>query len=435
MKTFWIALFTLLCFSVIRAQPDEPILEQALFDMPDISFRKLSKPGDNYLQYGLKIRQPLDHQDPSKGTFFQQVILTHRGFDNPTVMITNGYDIDLDKNEITEILHANELNIEYRYFGASSPDLLQWEYLTYEQVAADLHRINQMFKKLYRGKWISSGISRGGQTSIIYRYFYPRDVDLSVPYVAPMIKGLEDERIFSFLDTMGTDACRNRIHDFQLDLLKKEKEILDKLKWYTKGKEFDFNYLGNLGKAFEYAVLEYPFSFWQVTDFPCDSVPRHPSVDEGLEHLLKVVNIDLFADESMQDYAPHYYQALTEGGYYGYDAKPFTKYLRYIMDPEPSAIFPPQPIALKPFTGSLMDRIINWLYEEGNNFLYIYGGRDTWSACRVEVSPGVNSKLYVVPGANHFKARIKFMPPGMQEDFSRTLENMIQIKTDLNALP
>lgn len=430
---FVFLLSALLIFNVI-AQSDEIALEQALYNLQDVAFKKISGSGDPYLKYALKIRQPLDHHNPESKFYYQQVILTHRGFDKPTVMNINGYDIFKAKNEIVEMLHANELNIEYRYFGESVPETLQWQYLNYDQVSNDLHKINQMFRTLYQGKWISTGISRGGQTTIIYRYFYPRDVDLAIPYVAPMNKGLEDKRIYAFLDTMGSPECRQRIHDFQVNLLKNEPEMLQKLKWYAIGKNIRFNYLGSVGKAFEYAVLEYPFSFWQVGYTSCDKIPASQSADVMLEHMLQIVDLDFYSDAKMTEFAVHYYQNMTEGGYYGYQAEPFKKYLHYIKEPEPSATFPPKSESYKPFDSSLMDKIFTWLDKEGNNFIYVYGGRDTWSACRVTVSNNVNSKLYMVPGANHFEARIINMPAGMQNDIASMMKKMAAVEADLHAL-
>jgi hypothetical protein len=402
--------------------------------MPDLTFKKISRPEDPFLKYAVKIRQPLDHHDSAGNFYYQQFLFTHRGFDRPTVMNINGYEIYKAKNEIVEMLHANELNIEYRYFGESVPENLQWKYLNYNQVSNDLHRINTLFKTLYRDKWISTGISRGGQTTIIYKYYFPSDVDIAIPYVAPMNKSLQDKRIYDFLDTIGSPECRNRIYEFQVDLLKKEPEILEKLKWYAKGKNSRFEYLGSLGKAFEYAVLEYPFSFWQVGYTSCDNIPENQPADVMLEHLLNIVNVDLFSDAKMKEYAVHYHQNMTESGYYGYQAEPFKKYLQFIKEPEPSASFPPVSESYETFDPGLMTKILNWLDREGNNFIYVYGGRDTWSACRVSVSDMVNSRLFMVPGANHFEARVINMTPSMQKDFAALLNNMLGTQPDLTVL-
>ena len=160
------------------------------------------------------------------------------------------------------MLSANQIAVEHRFFGESLPDSMDYKYLNLKQATADLHHINQLFKKIYAGKWVSSGISKGGVTTIFYRYFYPDDVDVSVPYVAPLNKAREDKRIYTFLDTVGTDECREKIKSFQTRLLENRDEVLSFLKFYSMGADLEFNYL-TFEQAFEYAVMEYSFSFWQ----------------------------------------------------------------------------------------------------------------------------------------------------------------------------
>lgn len=43
-------------------------------------------------KYVFFIKQQLDGKDASKGSFEQRVVLCHRGFDRPTVLVTEGYD-------------------------------------------------------------------------------------------------------------------------------------------------------------------------------------------------------------------------------------------------------------------------------------------------------------------------------------------------------
>lgn len=405
-------------------QKQESAIEQALFDLPGVSFKKISAPGDPYLRYDLSIKQPVDHWHPEKGYFYQRVILNHRGFQNPTVMETQGYAVrTADRNEIDKILNANNLNIEHRFFAGSVPDSLDWQYLNEEQATADLHAINQLFRTIYKGKWISTGISKGGSTTLYYKYFFPSDVDLAIPYVAPLDNSLEDQRIYAFFDTMGSPQCRNKIHQFQEFLLKHEKEAIEKLTWYSKGAGLHYDYTGSVGKSFEYAVLEYPFSFWQYYNNSCDSIPTNNSVDDYLDQLLKIANISSFADEGIRPYESHYYQASTQTGYYGYNIAPFKKYLHYFTE-NPSASFPPKTAALKPFDGSLNQKVQDWLAEKGNNIIYIYGGADTWTIAGITLSGKVNSKKYVLPGANHATARIKNMDPQMKQSFADEVKKM-----------
>ena len=434
MKTiFTFISFLFLQSFCLQADNEEKKLEQLLYDMPGVSFTKLTKPGDTYLQYMLRIKQPLDHLDTSKGYFYQRVVLTHHGFDRPTVMAIQGYELHYGKNELELAFNANLLNIEHRYFSESSPDSLQWKYLTLEQVTADLHRINQLFRGLYKNKWIGTGISKGGQTTIFYRYFYPNDVDVSVPYVAPLNKSLEDKRIYTFLDTVGTKECRNSIFEFQKFMLEHETEVLKKIEWYCKGEGLTFHYFGDtLAKAYELEVLEFSFSFWQWGS-KCADIPHSTSIDTCLDYLLKVDNIDFFSDAGMKRYASHYYQAITQMGYYGYNIAPFKPYLKYFKG-NPLAAFYPKNSKPSAYSNLLNEKLDSWLKEKGNNIIYIYGGSDTWSATQVIPSAHVNSRSFVLPGKDHGKARIKNMTPQMQKNVSDLLQQWLGFSPDFSVL-
>jgi len=400
-------------------QTDKQQLERELFNLPNISFTDVSKPGDTFLTYDLLVKQPIDHQHPEKGYFSQWVQLQHRGFNNPTVIETHGYQMGRGENEVEKILNANNIGVEYRFFGKSVPDSIQWEYLTVEQATADLHAVNQLFKQLYKGKWISTGISKGGQTTLYYKFYYPEDVDVAIPYVAPIDNALEDTRIYTFLDTIGKPECRQRIFDFQKFLLMNEDKAVEKLKWYANGAGLKFNYLGALEKAYEMAIMEYSFSFWQWGR-SCDSIPTNKSLEDYLSELLKTSNISFFADNDMKKYAPHYYQA-EQTGYYSYNIEPFKKYIKHFTS-NPSAIFPPKAAKKHHQYGPINESLQEWLKTNGNNILYIYGGIDTWSAARVMVSDQVNSKSFLIPGANHGSARIKAMPAAMKRELVQKIK-------------
>ena len=72
-------------------------------------------------KYLLRITQQVDPKDPSAGTFTQRVVIGHRGFDRPTVIVTEGYGAAYALNtkyqeELTNLLQANLVFVEYRYF-------------------------------------------------------------------------------------------------------------------------------------------------------------------------------------------------------------------------------------------------------------------------------------------------------------------------------
>lgn len=431
MKSF---LFLIFCLIILNsyAQTDKQQLERALFNLPDVSFTDVSKPADPFLTYDLLIKQPLDHQNPEKGTFYQLVQPRHKGFKNPTVIETNGYQLSRSRNEVEKMLDANNISVEFRFFGKSVPDSMQWQYLSNIQAAADLHAINQLFKQLYKGKWFSTGISKGGQTTLYYKYLYPDDVDIAIPYVAPIDNAFEDTRLYIFMDTIGTPQCRQRIFDFQKFLLMHEKEAVEKLKWFAKRGNMTFNYVGDLGKTFEYAILEYPFSFWQWGQ-SMDSIPTNKNLDDYLSELMKTSSISNFSDSDLKFFGPHYYLAVTETGYYGYNIAPFKKYIQHFRS-NPSATFPPKEANAKPTDGKFHEDLQKWLAEKGNNILYIYGGIDAWSAARVLVSDKVNSKSYLIPGVSHGTARIRNLPEGMKNEFVGKIKEWTGLDCNLDVL-
>lgn len=415
----------------LSAQPvASPNIEAALFNLPDVIFKKIEFPEGFEAAYELKVRQPLDHKHPDKGHFYQRVFLTHKGFDRPTVICTEGYERPTNRvYEITRLLNANQLDVEHRYFGESKPGKLDYQYLNLDQATADLHHINEIFREIYKGKWVSTGISKGGQTTIYYRYFYPADVDVSVSYVAPLNLELEEKRIYTFLDTVGSAECRAKVKAVQMRMLKNRAEVLPKLQWYAKGAGWKFSRI-NLEQAFEYAVLEYPFSFWQL-GHDCSKIPGdNVTLDSAMSHILSVSNIDFFSDEQITGYHSHFYQAGDEMGYYSYRTDEFKGLLKALpMKPNPSAIFMPPGTATS-FDGELPRKVAKWLDDWGNNFIYINGNSDTWSATAVRPSGKTNAVFFFMPKTDHGRARIKNMTKVEREKLVGTLEQWLGMEIE-----
>ena len=103
-----IVLSVLLCLSLfhVMAQSDEAALERGLYNLPNVTFKKVSAPGDQYLKYELVIRQPLDHWHPEKGYFYQHATLLHKGFSRPTVIETQGYWLYDHRDEVEKMLET-----------------------------------------------------------------------------------------------------------------------------------------------------------------------------------------------------------------------------------------------------------------------------------------------------------------------------------------
>ncbi len=397
--------YTLILVSFcLQAQTDS--LTNELFLLPDLIFESSRElPGGR--SFALKVRQPIDHKDPSKGFFYQKAYLYHKGFDRPTVMVTEGYNLRRHRTyETTKLVNGNQIQVEHRFFGKSIPDSLDYSYLNLEQATADYHHIRQLFDKLYTGKWLSTGISKGGATTIMYRYFYPHDIDVGVPVVAPINDELEEDRIYEFLDEVGTADCRAKILEIQKAILSRRDEVVPLIKYFAKGAGAEFSYL-EYEQAFEFAVLEYPFSFWQWGS-DCDKIPAVDSpTDTLLEHFLAVSDITFFSDGAMKAYASHYFQSAQEFGYYGYETDELKGFLKtFTPGTRPSALFPPNKQEV-PFKGELLKDVNKWLKKDASQMIYIYGANDTWSASAVKPRKNIDSEWFFLEGKSHGDARIK----------------------------
>jgi len=375
--------------------------------------------------FEITFKQALDHDNPDGAFFAQRIYLTHVNYDKPMVMITEGYAAPQNKTyELSILLSANQLIVEHRYFGESKPQTKDWKYLNTRQAAADYQRIIENFKYLYSGKWLTTGISKGGQAAIYHRYYYPDDVDVTVPYVAPLNFEVEDPRLTKFLNSVGSASCRKKIFQYQRRLLERRKELLPLMKWYCIGKEQKFA----IGReaAFEYAVLEYSFSFWQWGR-DCRDIPTATaSNDEMLEHLIDVTGFDLYSDEGLAYYHPFFYQAMTELGYYGYDVTGFRHLLKAVPQPT-NAIF--APMRDLSFDTELNQNVRKWLRKSGNRMLYIYGELDAWSGAAVNPSSKTDALKIVMKNRAHHNARIKNMTPANKEKTMETLQRWLEAES------
>lgn len=375
------------------------------------------------------IEQPLDHHRPDGETFRQRIYISHVDPSRPVVMVTAGYDAKYyTTSEITAELHCNQVIVEHRYFGRSVPDSLNWTYLDTWQAASDHHRIVTLFKEVYPGPWISTGISKGGQTVMYHSFYYPEDVDVRVPYVAPLNFGLEDERIYTFLDHVGRSGERRKVMKFQKMALINQAEYLEAFKSFSAGKGYSYELVGGPEKAFEYCVLEYSFAYWQWGYVTANKIPgKGATPEEVIDHMNRVAGFDYFSDQFIVEYRPFFYQAMTEMGYYGYDLDTFGKYLKHVDNPIFTFTIPDN--VSYSFNEKLSRDVEKYLSQEAENYIFIYGENDTWSATAVSTTGSTNSRIFIKKGGSH-RTRINNMPEKQKEAVYATLESFLRNSSD-----
>lgn len=414
-RTLHLLLLLFFFTAAVIAAPGE--LKEKLSTLKGISNIEVLTSNHYAEKYVVRITQPLDPKNDAAGTFTQRVIVSHVGFDRPTILVTEGYGAayalsDRYQEELSKLLDANVVFVEYRYFLESTPDPLNWDYLTAENSAYDLHNVTQTFKNIYSGKWISTGISKGGQTTTLYRAFFPDDVDFSVPYVAPLNRETEDRRHEPFLNKVGTKAERQKIKNFQTEVLKRKADLLPLLEAFCAANKLEFRI--PMAEVLDYCVLEYPFALWQWGT-SVSTIPSLSSDNETIfKYLVGISGPDYFAEN--QPNVSFFVQAARELGYYGYDTKPFEKYLTiqsskgYL-----NSIMLPQNAGTIEFRPELYNKVYNFLKENDPKMIFIYGEVDPWSATRVPDFKGKkNQQVYVQPGGSH-RARISNMPEDIKE--------------------
>ncbi|MFI3314706.1 MAG: S28 family serine protease [Rikenellaceae bacterium] len=372
-------------------------------------------------KYLVRIEQPIDHKNPELGTFTQRFVVAHTDYNKPVVIVAEGYGgaYGLNPNyrdEISTKLGTNQVVVEHRYFLESTPEPCDWQYMTGENAANDLHRITTILKKVYKNKWISTGISKGGQNTMIYRTYFPDDVDISVPYVGPVCFGVEDGRHEPFIDQCGTPEDRAKIIAYQREVLKRKAAIVPMLEELAQKSKWDFRDM-SLEEVIDYCVLEYSFSFWQW-GYPTSRIPELEisSDREIFDHLMDFASASYFGEMSIQSF---FVQAATDLGYYGYDTKPFKdlltikstkKYLRNIFLPEDAK-------KIK-FNNTLHKDIYKFLNDNDPKMIFVYGEFDPWSAAAPEdylFENKSNMIKYVQKNGSH-SARIATMDKETQEE-------------------
>jgi hypothetical protein len=377
--------------------------------------------------YDITFEQPVDHTKPDGAKFEQRVYLSHVDFSQPMLLHTEGYSSRgvPGRGELHSMLGGNQVAVEHRYFGRSVPDPLQWEYLTVKNAADDMHAIVSQLKKLYKGKWVSTGASKGGQTSLFFKCYYPDDVDVTVAYVAPVNVTQEDPRIYEFLKTTGDEATRQKIKDFQITLLKHEDEILPIVEADAKKKNWTFGM--SIGKAYEYGVLEYPYAFWQYGTKIADVPAADAKPDALAEHYIKVGTLRYYSDQGKKQFEPFLYQAFTEIGYYNYDTTDFKQYMKSLPNPTNLDICPDGTKDKIVFNPATMYFVYNTLQYKASNVIYIYGDLDAWAATQMQLIGRTNAIKFVVKDAHH-GARIGAFSPEQKELFYTTVEKWLDMK-------
>ncbi len=369
-----------------------------------LTYQEIGTATAGYRAFLMQYEQPLDHNNPMLGTFKQQFVLHHKDKAAPMVLYTSGYAL-FSYDEMSELggaMGANQISTEQRWFGPSRPADLSaesWKHVNIEQAANDHHRIVEALEPFYSGKWVSTGHSKGGMTSIFHRRFFPQDVDATVAYVAPISFAYPDSRYHAFLDQIGTTECRTAIRAVQT----KAFESIDTFVMMAQaehGADATFVRSGGLASAIEKDILGLEWSFWQYRKASdCESFMAPPTDVAGLYELV-ATNAGVGApDTAYEDdrFLAYQYQAATELGMQSYATSHVSTFLQHAgtqINQVPQGTMPAH-------TRAAMDDIQNWVKTEASQMIFLYGESDPWTGGAYEIGMQADVLKVTAPAAPH----------------------------------
>jgi hypothetical protein len=414
----YLLIFLILCLpGILNAQTIQPQLSA----IPGISFKKI--PNEHFKEYyEIFVQQPVDHDNQLKGKFKQRIFLGFNSTQLPTIINTDGYGIEYAskpsyQNELATLLNANLITIEHRYFGKSLPDSLDYSYLTVKQSAADAHSIKVLFSTLLKNKWISSGISKGGQAALAYKLYHPKDVSATIVYGTSVKKDLYENKIDSMLAVFEKTSCGNKLEQLKLYVFKKKQRFIPRLLNYNVNKRL-FMKQFDLETYLDYILLELNFSFLQ-NGHNCIEIPDISLGDEIIfNFLISVVPPSFYDINSMERLKPAFYMAYHELGYYEYNIEKYRPLLK--SNNYSNKNFAPSGMKIS-FDKTYLTDLNNFLRsKEAKNVIFIYGEKDPWSAMQ---NTGKARKEIIKNGSH--KSRIMNMELIQKENLIKHLKLLL----------
>lgn len=394
--------FVFLCLATCQhGAPVAADIGASLAKVPGFIITKTYAPNGGTQRFDFTFTQLLNHSDASSPTFAQRGFLLHRSVSAAVVFETEGYELPgaPEADELSVMLAGNQVHLEHRFFHdnphpRSNDD---WKFLTIQQAAADDHALVLAMKTLYKGNWVTTGASKGGETAVYYRRFYPDDVDATVAYVAPLCVGIADARFPPFIAARYDGTYNAALTAAQRRVLHNRVTFDALLSTAAQNANLSFT-LYSPDQALEYATESVPFTLWQYFDKSfADTIPADSTSDSAAFDWIANVGVLLFYDDNdVRYFGPYDYQVDTQLGGPDEDDSQIADLLVHQTDPDPSL---PADLAT-PFDDEAMPDIIDWVTHSSTHIMFIYGENDPWTAGAATLGTGDNVK-YIAPSGNH----------------------------------
>jgi hypothetical protein len=376
-------------------------------------------PGVRY--FDLWFEQPVDHAAAGGATFEQYGALIHVDPDAPMVVYTSGYGAGRLRrpSEVAALVGGNQLSLEYRYYRTSVPAPTDWSRLDVAQASADIHAVVERVKPLYPGAWLNTGGSKGGETTLHSRYFYPDDYAGSIAYVTPVRTANPDLRYGGILDRIGDPTCRDRLRAAQRAIMLRKAEMSAR----AQAAGDSYAILG-VDYATEVSIIELEWAFWQYRgEAACGSIPDPAAPDAELGDFLdQTAPVDAYADPELADsYHAFTYQAMTQLGYPIIDHPHLADLVT--VDYQDLRPFLPSGVdaaalALDP---AFVTALLDWAATDADRVIIVDGEWDPWVGGAVTLAADKDARRYVVPHGSH-GSNLELLPDPERADALDRLE-------------
>ena len=372
-------------------------------------------------------KQPIDHNNPSAGTFKQLVYVCLEHPDSLNVLITEGYyAFDANsRHELASMLNGNQIVVEHRYYVESTINDPNFRYNDAENSCDDLHVIVSELKRLLSRKWVSTGRSKSGLTSNMYRAYYPYDVDVTIPYGSPFCQSRYDERIAQALKTtIGTPEARAKITAFQREVLSRREVMAHK--WDSTATAQGVQLRLPANKMLDLNIMDFKIGFWQ---FGCDvnTIPEPTASDKTIfNFLISIIGPDSW--DPNYDVNKYYTEAYKELGHYALPTDGLEDLLvvdDYILQDFLKYTFVPDGVP-NTYSTAMYQKVDAFLRQTDAKYIFIYGGWDPW--CYVGIGPEYvrgNIHRYVFPTGSH-NTGIAHFDPATQAEIKALLNQWLR---------
>lgn len=468
-------------------------------------------PSDSAPEYTTLIiyfHQPLDHAKPQGAQFPMRALFTYDNRKNPVNAVNHvyftGYHIDPyflaapdsmyketwddSAAEISHRYRGNYIQLEHRYFDYSAPyqcwTLL--DYCTAEEAAEDFHAIIEAFKKVFTGKWVISGVSKGGVTTAIQHLFHPEDADIFVPYAAPFYDSDRDSLTLHYWYNNGWNKeYRDLFANIRRQALSNKDRIYPIFEKMMAGNNYSRPHLDTIFGHYISSVAQFGYKehtygdtasirkqlalndsivqacHTQYGDTVCaywmaaseislakfqpwlDTLRAYPDQKQGPRHVVRpkgfvpfgVTEDDWVTDDGSVSSAAYHYQAQCELGYYDCrfeeivgDEQVGAAWNEYWREHYTCLLKFLNPFfASRVFNPDLYNRVTAATRNAEKPVIFIYGTDDSWTggAMKDEFINGTASRKFILPRQNHLVRYTANTDPQQCAQIKRLLDDVL----------